>query len=527
MLLSWATSGVPFWSLSAGGLITLIWGCGLDQVLLWLAYGAFYQLWWSPLRRFPGPWLWAVSRIPSQLSVLSGHTHLDITALHCRYGPVVRISPNELAFNTAQAFRDIYGARPGGCFPKDRSHYLPPANGVDHLVCAVDNGVHARQRRLLAHAFSERALRDQESLIRGYVDTLIAKLRAGIAKKGSPRIDIKNWMNYTTFDITGDLMFGESFDCLKDNQLHPWIKLIFSSIKALSINGVVHQFPPLGALLNAFIPQEVKRKAQEHFNLAAQKVDRRLETNMVRPDFMSAILQNGLSEAKGQYREGERIMSRAEIHSNAFILIVAGSETAATLLSGCIYYLCTNIHAMSRLANEVRSAFTQDADITFRTVNNLTYLAAVIEEALRMYPPFVTSLARIVPQGGAMVDGNFVPEGTIVACHHYASYHSPANFTFPHDFLPERWLGFDTRFDRDKKDVLQPFSLGPRNCLGKTLAYCEVRLILCKLLYNFDLALCPESTNWTDQKVYFLWDKPALMVSLRDRFPERCRRSAE
>lgn len=186
-------------------------------------------------------------------------------------------------------------------------------------MCAVDNAVHARQRRLLAHAFSERALRDQESLIGGYVDTLISKLRAEIAKQGLPHVDIKNWMNYTTFDITGDLMFGESFNCLKDSQLHPWIKLIFSSIKALSITGVVQQFPVLSAMLDALIPREVKRKAQEHFNLAAQKVDRRLETNMTRPDFMSAILQNGLSEAKGQYREGERIMSRAEIHSNAFM----------------------------------------------------------------------------------------------------------------------------------------------------------------------------------------------------------------
>jgi hypothetical protein len=52
------------------------------------------------------------------------------------------------------------------------------------------------------------------------------------------------------------------------------------------------------------------------------------------------------------------------------------------------------------------------------------------------------------------------------------------------------------------------------------LAYCEIRLILCKLLYNYDIALCPESVNWTDQKAYFLWDKPALMVTLRDRFED-------
>jgi hypothetical protein len=56
-----------------------------------------------------------------------------------------------------------------------------------------------------------------------------------------------------------------------------------------------------------------------------------------------------------------------------------------------------------------------------------------------------------------------------------------------------------------------------RPCYLCSLAYCEIRLILCKLLYHFNLSLCPESANWTDQKVYFLWDKPALLVTLTDR----------
>ncbi|KAJ5801496.1 uncharacterized protein N7518_003564 [Penicillium psychrosexuale] len=491
----------------------------IEQLLLWVTYSIIYTFCWSPLRHFPGPKLWAISRIPSNVSILRGRNHLDILALHKQYGPILRIGPNELAFNTAQAFRDIYGARPGGCFPKNRSQYVAPANGVDHLVCAVDNATHARQKRLLAHAFSEKALRDQEGLITGYVDTLITKLRSHI-RQGTSIVDIKSWMNFTTFDITGDLMFGESFDCLKDNQLHPWIKLIFSSMKAIAFIGAANQFPMLKGFLDLFIPREVKRVGQEHFDLSARKVDRRLESNMARPDFMSAILQHGLSEEKGQYRDSERIMTRAEIHSNGFILIVAGSETSATLLSGCIFYLCTAPHVMSQLVAEIRSTFKQDSDMTFRAVEELKYMTAVIEESLRIYPPFVTSLSRIVPQGGAVVNGHFLPEDTAVACHHYASYHSESNFAFPDKFMPERWLGSDPIFANDKKDVLQPFSLGPRVCLGKHLANCEIRLILCKLLYHFDIALRPESANWADQRAYFLWDKPALMVTLKDRFPD-------
>ncbi|CAG8927155.1 unnamed protein product [Penicillium salamii] len=493
-----------------------------QQPFLWLIYSIAYAF-FSPLRHFPGPFLWCISRIPSNISVLRGTNHLDILALHAKYGPVVRIGPNELAFNTPQAFRDIYGAGLGGtCFPKDRSHYEPPANGVDHLVCAVDDACHARQRRLIAHAFSKKALREQEGLVGGYVDTLITKLRTSI-REGTSVVDIKAWMNFTTFDITGDLMFGESFDCLKDKRLHPWIGMIFKSMKAIAFIGVVNQFPALRGLLNKLLPGDVKRVGQEHFELTAQKVDKRLEANISRSDFLSAMLHNGLSEQVGQYDAGERIMTRAEIHSNGFILltltslIVAGSETSATLLSGCIYYLCRTPRVMAKLTTEIRSSFTQDSNMTFRALEPLTYLAAVIDESLRMYPPFVTSLARLVPTGGALVSGHFVPESTVVACHHYASYHSESNFRYPDQFIPERWLD-DPAFANDRKDVLQPFSLGPRGCLGKELANCEIRLILCKLLFNFDLQLHPESVNWPDQKVYYLWSKPPLMVSLKDRF---------
>lgn len=251
---------------------------------------------------------------------------MDITSLHERYGSVVRLNENELAFNTAQAFKDIYGFRQGGCFPKDRSHYMPPANGVDHLVCAVDNAVHARHRKLLSHAFSDRALREQEGLITNYIDALIGKLK-GLVNSGQSEIDIRNWMNYTTFDITGDLMFGESFNCLRDSQLHPWIVLIFNSIKALAIMGAAQQFPLLQKLLDRLVPKKVKQQSLDHFNLSAEKVDRRLEKGASRPDFMSAILRNGLSDKPDQHHGEDRVMSRAEIHSNAF-MSVSGVTTA-------------------------------------------------------------------------------------------------------------------------------------------------------------------------------------------------------
>ncbi|KAJ5974338.1 hypothetical protein N7481_011548 [Penicillium waksmanii] len=516
MFSSWETSTFPIWSVSAGVLLGLT-----------VAFSILYELYWSPLSDFPGPKLWAISRIPLQISVVRGTNHLDVYQMFQNYGPVVRISPDELAFGTARSIHDIYGQRPGGCFEKDPSHYFMPPNGAHHVVSTPDHSVHARQRRLLAPAFTERALREQECLIQGYVDTLICKLReeADVEDETSSQqhpVDLRDWLNYTTFDITGDLMFGESFDCLKDTRLHPWIDLLANSIKALSVVGIAAQFPILKTILEALTPSKYTKQAEDHFNLTAEKVDRRLEANISRPDFISAILKNGLSEKKGPYCDGEKIMSRAEIHSNAFILIIAGSETAATCVTGCIYYLCMYPQTLTRLVNEIRSSFESETEMTFRTIATLKYLSAVIEEGLRMYPPLVTSLCRIVPKGGALVDGHYVSEGTKVAFHHYASYRSASNFALPDEFIPDRWLGTDARFNGDSKDVLQPFSYGPRGCLGKGLAYAEIRLILCKLLWHFDITLCPEikQGNWTDQGVWFFWSKPPLMATLRDRFAE-------
>jgi cytochrome P450 len=101
-----------------------------------------------------------------------------------------------------------------------------------------------------------------------------------------------------------------------------------------------------------------------------------------------------------------------------------------------------------------------------------------------------------------------------VSVSHWSCYHSAENFRDPDKFVPERWLG-DERYKDDRKKALQPFSLGPRNCLGMNLAYAEVRVILARLLWNFDMELCEESMNWAEgMKVFMILQRPPLMVKL-------------
>lgn len=93
-------------------------------------------------------------------------------------------------------------------------------------------------------------------------------------------------------------------------------------------------------------------------------------------------------------------------------------------------------------------------------------MIACIKEGLRYYPPVAGEMPRVVPKGGAHVAGQFVPEGTSVCAAQYAMNHCSRNFSDPFSFKPERFLEPE-KFPDDDFDVLQPFSNGPRNCIGK------------------------------------------------------------
>jgi cytochrome P450 len=95
-------------------------------------------------------------------------------------------------------------------------------------------------------------------------------------------------------------------------------------------------------------------------------------------------------------------------HSNA--LIVAGSETSATTLSGLHYYLLNNQEAYRKLKEEVRSKFSGPEEVNARTAAALPYLTACIEETFRIYPPIPIAMPRITPKGGCVIAGHFVPE---------------------------------------------------------------------------------------------------------------------
>jgi len=214
------------------------------------------------------------------------------------------------------------------------------------------------------------------------------------------------------------------------------------------------------------------RRSKQFLALSREKVKRRLAQDNSRDDFFSHILNE----------KGAHIFD-AFLFTQAQTLIVAGSETTATLLSSVTYWLSTNPQATQRLIEEVRSAFATTENITAESTAQLPYLFAVLEEGLRIFSPAPFGLPRICP--GAEIAGEWIPAGTVVHTSPWVTAHDPQHWHDPESFHPERWLpaGHQYRkavFDKDVKEASKPFSLGPRGCLGINLAYMEMRIILAK-----------------------------------------------
>lgn len=369
-----------------------------------------YNLYFHPLTNIPGPRHWGASRLPYIWSLLRGTIVHDFEKLHRFYGPIIRVAPNEVTFAMPEAYDDILQPRSGHKqFLKDPVWWRQQQPGLelpDSLLSSIDPEAHARMRRLFLPAFTTGALRAQEPMIQKYVTLLIERLRERIKEakdlnEEGAKVDMVPWFHFTTFDIFGDLGFGESFDCLEHSRYHPWISLLFNSVKAASYVGATRFYPVLGFLLAMAIPPSLEKMAKNHYQQIADKVQRRLNWEIERPDIMSHFLREG----------GEKGMEIGEINSNFGFLTTAGSETTATTLVGTLNYLIHNKDKLNILIKEIRETFHKPDEVTIDAVRNLPYLNAVLKEGLRLCPPIPWVLPRLVPEGGDVVCGAWLHGG--------------------------------------------------------------------------------------------------------------------
>jgi cytochrome P450 len=484
--------------LAAGQFAVIVSGMALALTTCYCLYNLFLH----PLASYPGPRLWAMTRIPYTRNFHSGKGVMYIRDLHNQYGPFVRLAPDIISVSHPDAMNQLQGHRKGKPEnPKDMKAYATFTNSV----VGADRANHSRMRRVMSHGFSAQAMLEQQPMIRTYVDLLLQRLRER-CDDGRKALDVTQWYNWTTFDIIGDLAFGEPFDGLAKSEYHPWVATIFEAVVSVSKITTLLRFEYVGHLLPALLmPKALAKKMQEHDALSCKKVEKRLTLETERADLIGKMVS-------GSKKNGNE-MTKEELVANASALIIAGSETTAALLCGATYLLATNPHALAKLNEEVRSNFDSEDEIDLISTQKLKYLQAVLDESLRYFPPAVGILPRVIAEGGDQILDRQVPGGTVLEIWQWAVNHNPAYFHKPDEFHPERWLG-DEEFKHDALSGVTPFSVGPRNCIGKNLAYSEMRLIMSRIVWNFDFTLAPGMDDWYDRcQAYGVWAKPALNVS--------------
>jgi cytochrome P450 len=249
----------------------------------------------------------------------------------------------------------------------------------------------------------------------------------------------------------------------------------------MSLVNMRKRMPIMNLILPFMVPSDLGAKLAAHWAHTVAMIESRIakKDTITRTDFFLNILESGMME--------EELLQQ-----NANILIIAGSETTATALAGCLYHLMHNDNCLATLQKEVRSAFNRLDAITGDATQKLPYLHARVEEALRIYPPVAFGLQRV----------------SLVSSQNWTISHDERYWQDPDSFQPERWLNQGLG---DNRDAFQRFSLGPRACTSINLAYLEIRVILAKMVWQYDFELLSKDLDWErDSMMHVLWQKPAM-----------------
>ncbi|KAI8263511.1 Cytochrome P450 monooxygenase 1 [Colletotrichum sp. SAR 10_77] len=428
----------------------------LVTAVLWQLLQAGYNVFFHPLRDYPGPLLQRASSLPWAFQNAIGKQAFLTQKLHDRYGPVVRISPNHLSFTQPDAWKEIYGFQPSSKGSTEMNKSKIFSETVEELpksIINADREEHQRLRRALAHGFSDASMREQEGMIIKYIDKLSDRLKE-FADDGTSPQNMAGWYNWTTFDVAGDLIFGQSFQCLERADYHPWVAFIFGAIR---FGSVMTSVKYIG--LNFVVQALFKMGGMKAMSQVRENTDEMMQNRMSMTDDRNDLFEGLLKRRK------EWNLSFDQLSANALILVLAGSETTATTLSGTTYLLLTHPEVYEKLKKEVRSAFKDSSEINIGSVSKLSYI--------------------------------------------------PDNWPDPWKFDPERFLESE-KTNANRLDSLQAFSVGPRNCIGRNLAYSEMRMVLARVIFDFDMALAPGNGDWIKrQRAYGLWDRVPLNVYLK------------
>ncbi|KAF3064495.1 hypothetical protein GL218_01155 [Daldinia childiae] len=424
----------------------------------------------SPLRTIPGPRISLFSSWILKYHELHAHRTRYVHSLHQKYGPVVRIAPNEVSFASLEGVKEIYGSGGSG-YDKTEFYNLFTIYGRSTLK----REDHARRKRVLADRYANTNILKSESL-------------HGIRERSTRFVE-----RCSRFAGLHDY----AFDCATHHLFHPYGS---DSLQNPKDEEIMKQVTFDDSLQNRLV---------EYYNPGLHKIIGNVLSLFAKPRqtpladdlVMSASAKTSpaqftlLSRMQDKNYEMEHIDMAAECLDH----MAAGIDTTGDALCFLMWEISQSgsFYVQRRLQEE----FCANPEVAF---DKLPYLDAVVMEGLRCFPAIPMSLPRYVPSGGRTIDGYLIPGGTIVSCQAYSTHRIDETvFPQPDTFNPDRWLQEAGGLER--KRLFFAFASGGRGCIGKHLALAEMKTLLRDVYSRYttvpDPSMTAEDMEMSDQLI--------------------------
>ena len=395
------------------------------------------------------------------------------------------------------ALSEIYGFKSN----VKKAHFysaFPAQKGAWSTHSAIDKSLHARKRRVLSQAFSDAAMRGLQphilSVIRTFTEA-IGDFPSRLGLNGEKNVtgewsepkDMGRYANYMSYDVLGDICYGESFDTLESPDNRFAVDLVALSSKYHFLTAQMPDLKKLGLHRVLFPDLLAQRTRFMGYSRARLQKRMQLGTDTDRRDFFYFLLNAKDPETGLGF-------STQELWGESNVLLIAGSDTTSTAFSATFFYLSHYPKYLKDLTKLVRQTFDNIEEIELGPkLNDLKLLRACIDEAMRLSPPVPGLLPREVLEGGMDIDGMHFPLGTVVGVPTYALHHNSAYHSQPFVYDPSRFIASDEDTGSNRVKLTQsafcPFSIGSRGCIGKGVAYLELTVALARTLWLYDMKL--------------------------------------
>ena len=328
------------------------------------------------------------------------------------------------------------------------------------------------QRRLIQKGFSSKQLDALSSIMQA---SLADSLRTFDARIQAGPVDIYPHMMEITFSMVARSLFGAR---LREQD----VDLVSNTICTVQEFIVKQTLQPY---LNPWFQVSGKLRRHDEMRTTADAVlmgyIKKRRNEAPAEDLLQTLLD-------ARYHDGEG-MSDELVLSESMQLLVAGHETSSNSLSWLLYLLSSRPGVLERMRQEF-DAVLGDAPLNHADVPRLEFSTQVVQESLRLYPPF-WMIDRIAMQDDR-VGETIIPAGSTVIVYVYGAHHASAHWPDPHQFDVDR-------FTKGSEKLRTPFTYfpfggGPRGCIGLHYAMLQILMILAELLRRYDFVLPPGQT---------------------------------